>query len=225
MLKSSDPVSCLLSLFTDAEFHRALVINEEVFDVHPDGKVTSDSEGPSDGGSIEMITQTDLLKYLWKLLNVVTKMPAQDVSKLAWKRVNESQENLVITCPSNASTLAAFRLMFIHRKNAVAVVDKDGRLIANLSCSDLRGLHRGNLDTLLLPVYEFLEISSKDREGGLLPDQLRNATPDTPLDVVVNMMLESHIHRVWLTNDNDEPVGVVSITDVLSLFAPDETMD
>ena len=108
--------------------------------------------------------------------------------------------------------------MFLHRKNAVAVVDKDGRLIANLSCSDLRGLHRGNLDTLLLPVYEFLEISSKDREGGLLPDQLRNATPDTPLDVVVNMMLESHIHRVWLTNDNDEPVGVVSITDILCLF-------
>jgi CBS domain-containing protein len=108
--------------------------------------------------------------------------------------------------------------MFIHRKNAIAVVDKEGRLAASLSASDLRGLHRGTLDTLLLPVYEFLESNSKERKGGLLPDQLRSAKPDTPLDAIVNMMLESHIHRVWLTNDNDEPVGIVSITDILCLF-------
>ncbi len=109
--------------------------------------------------------------------------------------------------------------MFIHRKNAVAVVDKDGRLVANLSASDLCGLHRGNIDMLLLPVYEFLEMTVRERKGAILPDQLRTSKPDAPLDEIVNVILDSHIHRVWLINENDEPVGVVSITDILCLFS------
>ena len=115
--------------------------------------------------------------------------------------------------------------MFLHRKNAIAIVDKDGRIISNLSASDLRGLHRGNIDSLLLPVYEFLETNSRERNGGLLPDQLRTAKPDTPLDEIVQMILDSRIHRVWITNDNDEPVGVVSITDILCLFSPENALD
>ncbi len=33
-------------------------------------------------------------------------------------------------------------------------------------------------------------------------------------------MLNSHIHRVWLTDDNDVPTGVVSTTDLLCLILP-----
>lgn len=225
MLKSSDSVSCLLSILTVGGYHRTLVIDEECIRV-----ASADSDGPGsnapppEGLSVVMITQTDLLIYLSQFLGAnFGFLPAFQVCQLAGKIgvVDDFDvPELVVKCNVQTSALVAFRLMFMHRKNAVAIVDEDGRLVCNLSTSDLRGLHRGNIDTLLCPVYEFLETNSRERKGGLLPDQLRTAKPDATLDEIVKMILESHVHHVWLTNDNDQPVGVVSITDILCLFSP-----
>ena len=218
MLKSSDYVSSLLAIFTDAEYHRLLVIDEELLD--------RDSEDASlSGSSIVILTQTDLLRYIWKSLSIECKTLAMEVSELGWRRSNNEINSAVLTCAQDMEALVAYRLMFLHRKNSIAVVDKEGRIISNLSASDLRGLHHGNVDSLLLPVYEFLETNSRERNGGLLPDQLRTAKPDTPLDEIVQMILDCRIHRVWITNDNDEPVGVVSITDILCLFSPENARD
>jgi CBS domain-containing protein len=230
MLKSSDYVSSLLSIMTLGGYHRVLVIDEECIRM---ASVDQDGPGgnapPPDGCSIVMLTQTDMLKYLSKFLNVkFGGMPIFQVCQLAGKLgvIDDFDvPEFVVKCSADSMALVAYRLMFLHRKNAIAIVDKEGRIISNLSASDLRGLHRGNIDSLLLPVYEFLETNSRERNGGLLPDQLRTAKPDTPLDEIVQMILDSRIHRVWITNDNDEPVGVISITDILCLFSPENAVD
>lgn len=37
-------------------------------------------------------------------------------------------------------------------------------------------------------------------------------------------MLESHIHRVWIVEEGDKPVGVVTLSDVLNIFVPNGMM-
>jgi CBS domain-containing protein len=45
------------------------------------------------------------------------------------------------------------------------------------------------------------------------------ATPETPLHELAQMMTDAHVHRVIVVNDDREPVGVVSSTDVLAVVA------
>jgi hypothetical protein len=46
--------------------------------------------------------------------------------------------------------------MFFHNVSAVAITDENGRLVANFSASELRGLGHKNFDWLLLNISDFL---------------------------------------------------------------------
>jgi hypothetical protein len=49
--------------------------------------------------------------------------------------------------------------MFEHKVNAVAVVDisSGGKIVANLSASDLRGITADTLDNVKMPVLDYLQ--------------------------------------------------------------------
>jgi len=59
-----------------------------------------------------------------------------------------SDEKLLYLVPAMHSVLAAYQLMNLHRVAAVAVLDLDGTLVANVSASDLRSLNIDNLDEM-----------------------------------------------------------------------------
>ncbi|KAH9266654.1 hypothetical protein BASA83_010461 [Batrachochytrium salamandrivorans] len=73
------------------------------------------------------------------------------------------------------SALEGFRTLYIHRVPAVAVVEDTGRLVANLSASDL------------------------------------------PTSMIVDI-----IHRMWVVDGEDHPIGVLSMSDILSVFVPED---
>lgn len=212
MLKSTDSVASLVSLFTDGGYHRVLVIDEDL--------LTSSAQTLPSGSGILLITQMDLLKFF---LQVRVGLQAKDLVALARQSSEhemtdaEAMKKSVISVKDDSSALDAFRFMYTHRLTAVAIVNSDGCLVANLSASNLRGIHRGNIDTLLHNVYAFLEEHNKDLN---FSDQLKTAGLDTNIDELVEMMLSAHIHRVWLTDDNDQPIGIVTCTDILRAFLP-----
>ncbi|KAL2915691.1 hypothetical protein HK105_204876 [Polyrhizophydium stewartii] len=125
----------------------------------------------------------------------------------------------VVSVHSGVSALAALRCMFVHRVQSVAVTDDSGRLAASISAADLRGITADNLETLVSPVFDFLE-AERRTPAQLKPDQLRTALPDTHVGVAAGRMLESRVHRLWIVNSHDKLVSVVSMTDVLALLEP-----
>ncbi|TPX66479.1 hypothetical protein SpCBS45565_g04455 [Spizellomyces sp. 'palustris'] len=241
-LNSSSPISSLLQMLTTAAYHRVLVIDEDALAASAMGD--DDGPGPTAppaGSSITMVTQTDLLYFLMehtdiapKLMATILNLPAQTVDELAARRAKEGDANQVsgnrkhisrvVTVPDSVTALEAFRVMYTHGVTAVPVIDKDGGLAANLSASDLRGISTTNLECLLDNVYTFLEVDTRRRADQVKADQLKFVEPEATLQQVVNLMLGSHVHRVWIAGEGDKPIGVVTFSDVLSTLVPDGMM-
>lgn len=106
------------------------------------------------------------------------------------------------------------------------MLDENQKLVGTLSASDLRGyapfflgpfssvlilffsgLTDETLSTLLQPVNQF--ISNAGQKGPI------RCFPDDKLDMAINKLVESKVHRLWVTDENDKPVGVLSLTDVI----------
>jgi len=97
--------------------------------------------------------------------------------------------------------------------HAIAIVDNEGKIVGTLSASDLRGLTSEGLPNLNKPVYQYC----KDIGGGFVPVTV---TSRTQLGEVLLKLVRSkpRIHRVWIINSSQEPIGVVTLTDILGLF-------
>ncbi|KAI9343639.1 hypothetical protein BDR26DRAFT_858451 [Obelidium mucronatum] len=250
-LHSTEPISSLLQMITTPPYHRMLIIDvdEAVRNVTFD-----DEDVPTGGdGCVVMVTQTDLLHFLHTYrdtisptsISLLLKSSIEKVEHFAQKNVRnltslENDPNQILTPKSKASTdvtttriitvpstytaLAAFRIMYLHRVSAVAVVSpKTGQMVANLSASDLRGLTADmeSLESLLLPVFEYLESRSKSRGvDQIKADQLRCVSREMVFEDAVKIVLESRIHRVWVEDEEEKPVGVLTMGDLLAFFVP-----
>jgi len=101
--------------------------------------------------------------------------------------------------------------------NAIALVNPDtGRLEGTLSATDLRAVfqeEKGSraFSLFLQPVGEFL---AKHHPPSLSP---LTATIDRPIGEIMQMLAERRVHRVWTVDEMEKPIGVVSLTNVLSV--------
>ncbi len=88
-----------------------------------------------------------------------------------------------------------------------------GRIVDNLSASDLRGLvFESNLLPLVKPLHEFFE---EVRLIHLKKPALLTCTEDMTLRDVVELICKEAVHRVYVTDFNGQVVGIVSLTVVV----------
>lgn len=86
--------------------------------------------------------------------------------------------------------------MFFNKVSAVAITDEQGKLVANLSASELRGIGPDHLDWLLLPINDFLKKISETVEKKLsFP---LTCHTDTKIEDAINMMGTYRVHRIWI---------------------------
>jgi len=110
---------------------------------------------------------------------------------------------------STETALAGFRKMDMEYYFAVPIVDAEtGVLVGTLSASDIRKVSPDNINEVKKSVKEFLTTYKEPVV----------AKKSDTLDSVVQKILTSSIHRVWLVNDENKPIGVVSLSDIISRF-------
>ncbi|KAL6069768.1 hypothetical protein QOT17_007340 [Balamuthia mandrillaris] len=166
-----------------------------------------------------IISQSDVLQFLANQVVSNEELVAQD------RTVGELNlgTKYVITMSSSAQAIHAFYLMYFHKISAVAIVDKNEQLVANLSASDIRGLHTTNFEALLKPVMEFLLLKHGGGSRQLQPQKrplpVITCTPYTLLSTVILQLAIYRLHRVWVVNEHRQPIGVISLTDIMRLFA------
>ena len=119
----------------------------------------------------------------------------------------------IVTITPEATALTGFQRMCQHDINAVPVVSEEGKLIAVLSASDLRGLTSNLIQRVKMPVLDFLKESRRGHVRRPI-----TASRNASLQEAVNKIMWGRVHRVIIVDDDQKPVGVVTSTDVIRHF-------
>lgn len=169
--------------------------------------VMENQETPSE--MLGVVTQMTVVKWFSNLLQ------SKSVSELGdnvFKPVTELG-NLglgdVATVDEDAPVRKAFESLALFRITGVAVVNKDRQLVDTLSAFDLNGLLIESIGNVMKPVKEYLHPLSE-----LRPVAPVSFTKDRPLSAIIGRLAEMGLHRAWIVDESNIPVGVVTLTDI-----------
>ena len=158
-----------------------------------------------EGNLVGTVSQTDFIKYL------NTHVVEGDMKTFAHKTVAELGLSPKPTISVNLHDAVLVAISLINEKgiSGVAVIEDHGKLIGNFSASDCVGMYREQLPSFLKPVGEFLEKHS--------PNSLKAVfcKPDSTILQVLNQMVESKVHHLYVVDGDCKPISIVSATDVM----------
>ena len=165
-----------------------------------------------------MITQSDLVNFLFTHRS---KLNAKQQALMGTRLdncglANPAGSRAVVTIKEDVSAAAAFRLLKNEKVSAVAVVNQNGEIVGNISASNIRGTDpRLVIEALRLPVIKFLEATGRRFHPV-------TTTAIDSLESVVQKVVSARIHRVWVVNSAQEPIGVVALSDILRVITEAE---
>eukprot|EP01125_Pyxidicula_operculata_P004846 TRINITY_DN1809_c0_g1_i11.p3 TRINITY_DN1809_c0_g1~~TRINITY_DN1809_c0_g1_i11.p3 ORF type:complete len:308 (+),score=81.93 TRINITY_DN1809_c0_g1_i11:4439-5362(+) len=187
-LQANDPVSRAVQLFAGG-VHRVVIADHTGVPKHT-------------------VSQSDIVKIL------VQHMLDGHLKRMGYlnKTVSEIGFGSVQPHAVSKSTTVIGVLSTINNKGttAVAVVDESGKLIGNFSATDLVGLYTEKWPHFKHSVHDYLTAHS--------PNSLKNVvsvTPSTTFEEVLHKFKDNKIHRLWITDKDGKPTGVLSMTDIM----------
>eukprot|EP01124_Arcella_intermedia_P017907 TRINITY_DN24890_c0_g1_i1.p1 TRINITY_DN24890_c0_g1~~TRINITY_DN24890_c0_g1_i1.p1 ORF type:complete len:311 (+),score=72.66 TRINITY_DN24890_c0_g1_i1:3-935(+) len=158
---------------------------------------------PSTKALQNYITQSDLIKLLYKNKDLIGDLGRRTVGDLALGSTP------VVSVRENQQVLEAFKLVAIKNVSSIAVVNSNGTLTGEIGPRDMRNMNPDELIDQILVLCK--ELVSKT-----LPPITVKAT-DSLLSVIERLETEAR-HRVWVVDDNNKLQAVISIGDVLRVL-------
>jgi CBS domain-containing protein len=157
-----------------------------------------------------IVTQSDCIKFLAENITLLRQEP------LFQKTLSElglgNRKPYIISHKEQAAK--AFIEMTDKGFDSAAIVDDNGRLMAVISASDLKGLTRRNCVVLTENVENFL---NRDWKRGWWVRPLTVDLSD-PLFFVVLQFVSSKVHRMYIVDDDGLPIGEVNHLDILQIL-------
>lgn len=110
--------------------------------------------------------------------------------------------------------IEAFRVMDNRKLSCICVVSPDGAIAG---CFTSRGLKefvkKPRRSSLLLPMCEFLAEVSKPTEPVVV------CRKEDTVVTVMKLMAEKNVHRVYVVDEANKPVGIIALTDIMKYIA------
>jgi CBS domain-containing protein len=156
---------------------------------------------------MQIVTKSDVVDYVASNFD-------DCASTFAEKSIEElgliHAADWVVTVPADVSAFEAFSKMAAEGVNCLAAVDADGTLVAHVGASDVRGITSTCVNRFFDPLVEF--VGGADRMPVVSFDSKANYK---------NVVLEfasKRIHHGWIVDEQNRPVGVITLSDLLSIF-------
>ncbi|KAF5831127.1 CBS-domain-containing protein [Dunaliella salina] len=194
----------------------------------------------SQGRVTHIISQSDIVKFLSSHVPALGDVASKSVSELGL--VGKKLETVRPETPA----IDAFAQCTSKRLSGLPIVDSEGHLLGNFGITDLRSINPEHFGALALPVAELLALehhteftrfNRRSSDGGPparhrfveerqkahavlgrdVGQTLLVVKPDSKLVEVLDLLAKRRSHRVYIVDNDDKPVGVVTCTDVLSL--------
>jgi len=155
---------------------------------------------------VGLASQSDVVRYLAKHPQQFASQRKQTLPELGLSR------GILVTITNQETLIKAFNTMLTHKISGLAIVDMtSGKLVNNLSASDLKGVTQESFWKLEIPIHQMLA-----NMGTKLPPV---AVPENAsLGEVMDLFLKTGVHRVFVVDHEYKPVNVISLTDVLNIF-------
>jgi len=158
--------------------------------ISPEGKFTN------------VLTQTDLIQFADENMEILP-MGDKTIGELGIARPP-------ILIPVASSMIDAINVLVANRVSGLGLIDQRGKLAANFSASDLTGMVPNTFNTLNEPALTYLSL-------GRFLAPVTCTYGSTLADVIV-MLARERVHRVYVV-EQDRPVGVISMSDIIPLLA------
>jgi len=162
-----------------------------------------------------VLTQSQVVEFVYENLNLIGNLRDKKVGTM--KNVYKDVKSIDEKTPA----IKGFQMMTLFGFSGIAVLDDKGRVVDNLSLRDLKAIRLENqlIHRLFYPVQDFLRILEDERNAGVVPDNRplirKIVRAGDTLDYVIKLLVTYKIHRVYVVDDDDKPLGVVSLRDVL----------
>jgi len=188
--------------FATTGIHRVMIVNRVI----EEGTVVEQTK--PEETVLGLLTQSDLIRFVAENFMWMKKEP---VFQKTLQELN-FRTRKPITVDQSIQAYQAF--MELHKQGCegLAVVDSNGKLIANLSASNIKGMTRRNYQLLFRPLSQYL---ARDRKRGWWQLPLCT-TLDTKLEDVVLQFVAAKVHRMYICDEEGKPTGEVSLSDIMA---------
>lgn len=165
------------------------------------------------------LTQTEVIQFLAQSLYLLG-----DKALLTVETLGICNFGKVVTVRETETVMNTIKILASHNISAVPIVDEFGKLLANFSLSNLKGLQRKNFSELFLSVTDFLQLQRiKETENFMSINNSKSLRPQTckstdTFEATVYKLVATRIHRLWVVDPHMRVIGVISIGDLFKPF-------
>eukprot|EP01126_Amoeba_proteus_P042390 TRINITY_DN4606_c0_g4_i3.p1 TRINITY_DN4606_c0_g4~~TRINITY_DN4606_c0_g4_i3.p1 ORF type:complete len:298 (+),score=52.03 TRINITY_DN4606_c0_g4_i3:104-997(+) len=186
--------SLLSGAHQDSSVHRCAV-----FDV-----------GPSGPYMFSILSQSKLVEYIGGNLNTCPLFEKTiEELKIGFRKVRSVN--------ISKNVIVAFEKLKKYEVSGLAVVDNSQRIVGNISASDLKDIYmlpKGFSQVLNAPIREYLIEKRKKKPIFLNP---KVATLADAYQIIITRK----IHRVYLVDQDERALGLITLTDLLAFWTTD----
>jgi len=159
------------------------------------------------GHIVNIISQSSIISFLDKHKAKLDSLELEE-------KVGEHGSAPVMTIQETATAYEAFKLMDVKHRSAVAVIDREGKLLSCTSCADLKLFAaKPRSSSLKLSIMDFLSDVRSTQIDIKSPTIV--CQPDSSLGHCIGKISATHVHRLFVTDGHHRALRVLSITDVL----------
>ncbi|KAI8391021.1 uncharacterized protein BYT42DRAFT_179008 [Radiomyces spectabilis] len=169
----------------------------------------------ADGEVLGILSQSTVVQYLFD--NRKSYSDIEQLMNQTLRQLNLGEAD-VIAVGAESIVLDALSLMRQYGVSSVAVLGNNGEIVGNISMTDVKS-YRYQL--LWTRCFQFVRIVRTQQGIDDGQDRLPvfDVRLDTTLGYATAKLLATKSHRVWVTDERDRAIGVVSLTDIIRVIA------
>jgi len=198
-IKNTSKIQDLLYMLSSRDVHRVGVVDEK-------------------NKSVGLITQSDIMKYIEANEGKLYAKLNQKVQEI-WQMEPKKVESI----PSDHFVIDALVKLVEKRISGIAIVDEEGKVVGNISASDLKRMQLNPPEQLCYDIYEqlqqFIHIANKGKSNGVVnPFEPVVVKPNDTLGQIIHTINARYVHRVYIVDDHGKPTGEISLCDIITQF-------
>jgi len=163
---------------------------------------------------VGILSQSTILKYIASDVAVLGSLAENSANKfgLPWDRLVKIQ-----------STVSAIDALYTLTEKGIfscPIIDAQGKIVEHLSISDFKGLYEENTFLFLWDsVVDFIhEVRDSEKKA---PRTIFHVHTKAPLKDIVKALIDHHVHQIYLQDEGEQPIGLISMTHVCNKIFKD----